>query len=119
MTADRSPKGTVQIALRISPELRERIKLEADENNRSVNSELTATLEERYPPPVDPEFDKLFEAVHRKLESRHSNDAKALKAQKAKVGQLRAEILRGDASKLSEAVRQLVEMLLVDETKPR
>ena len=56
MSADRKPQGTVQIALRISPSLRERIKFAADENNRSVNSELVATLEEKYPAPTfDPE----------------------------------------------------------------
>lgn len=51
MSDDRTDQGTVQIALRISPELRERIKAAAEENNRSVNKELTATLEERYPAP--------------------------------------------------------------------
>ena len=52
MTSDQNAKGTVQIALRISPQLRERIKSAAETNNRSVNSELTATLEEAYPEPV-------------------------------------------------------------------
>lgn len=44
--------STVQIALRISPELRERIKATAEANNRSVNSELTTALEEMYPAPL-------------------------------------------------------------------
>lgn len=44
-----TPQGTVQIALRISPSLRERIKAAAEVNKRSVNSELTATLERAYP----------------------------------------------------------------------
>ena len=51
MSDDHKPQGTVQIALRISPDLRERVKAAADANNRSVNSELTATLEEKYPAP--------------------------------------------------------------------
>lgn len=51
MSDDGKQFGTVQIALRISPELRERVKRAADANNRSVNSELTATLEEKYPAP--------------------------------------------------------------------
>ncbi len=53
MTADRAAPPTVQIALRISPELRDRIKIAAMTNNRSVNSELTAILEENYPPPKE------------------------------------------------------------------
>lgn len=52
---DQAPKATVQIALRISPDLRKRVKLAADSNNRSVNSELTATLEEAYPDPLSKE----------------------------------------------------------------
>lgn len=55
MTADQTGKGTVQIALRISPGLRERIKSAAEANSRSVNSELTATLEDKYPPDLSAE----------------------------------------------------------------
>jgi hypothetical protein len=55
MSADQNSKATVQIALRISPELRERVKSAAENNNRSVNSELTATLEEKYPPAISAE----------------------------------------------------------------
>ena len=63
MTPDQGPKATVQIALRISPELRERIKRAADDNNRSVNSELTAALEQKYPAPLEGAvpMDKLLE----------------------------------------------------------
>lgn len=46
---NQSKQGTVQIALRITPDLRERIKAAADARQRSVNSELTATLERAYP----------------------------------------------------------------------
>ncbi|WP_420344500.1 Arc family DNA-binding protein [Paenirhodobacter sp.] len=49
MSDQRSDQGTVQIALRISPDLRDRIRSAASMNNRSVNSELTAALEEKYP----------------------------------------------------------------------
>ena len=52
MTDDKAGIGQVQIALRISPDLRSRIKDAAERNNRSVNSELTAALEERYPAPT-------------------------------------------------------------------
>lgn len=51
MSDEKMEQGTVQIALRIAPDLRERIKQAADANNRSVNKELTATLEEKYPAP--------------------------------------------------------------------
>lgn len=61
MADDAKQQGTVQIALRISPDLRERVKAAADANNRSVNSELTATLEEKYPAPsVDDALEKIL-----------------------------------------------------------
>lgn len=37
--------------VRMPPGLRERIKQAAERNNRSMNSEIVATLEEKYPPP--------------------------------------------------------------------
>lgn len=67
MTDDAKPQGTVQIALRISPDLRARVKAAADANNRSVNSELTVALEERYPPPIPSEED-LAAALERSKE---------------------------------------------------
>lgn len=51
MSEEKADQGTVQIALRISPSLRERIKAAADANHRSVNGELTAALEYAYPAP--------------------------------------------------------------------
>lgn len=51
MVQPRAGAGTVQIALRLSPTLRDRIKVAADQAGRSVNSELVATLEEKYPEP--------------------------------------------------------------------
>lgn len=63
MTNDSRSSGTVQIALRISPDLRERIKATAEANNRSVNSELTATLEEQYPKPFSADEDLTMACV--------------------------------------------------------
>ncbi|NDV52157.1 Arc family DNA-binding protein [Salipiger sp. PrR003] len=57
MPTERSQLPTVQIALRITAGLRNRIKAAAAENNRSVNSELVATLEEKYPAPAKPTND--------------------------------------------------------------
>ncbi len=53
MVQPRAGSGTVQIALRLAPDLRDRIKAAADRNGRSVNSELIATLEEQYPAPME------------------------------------------------------------------
>lgn len=43
----------VQVNFRMPVDLRERIKLAAEENNRSMNAEIIATLEEAYPDPYD------------------------------------------------------------------
>lgn len=45
----------LQIALRLSPSLKDRVHAAAKQNNRSVNAEITSTLEEKYPKPVEPE----------------------------------------------------------------
>lgn len=63
MADEMGEQGTVQIALRIAPDLRERIKAAADANNRSVNKELTATLEEKYPAPVNNSYDEYAERL--------------------------------------------------------
>lgn len=45
--------------LRLPDGMRDRIKAAAAENNRSMNAEIVATLEEKYPPP-DPQTDYEF-----------------------------------------------------------
>lgn len=40
-----------QYMLRLPDGMRDRIKAAAEANNRSMNSEIVATLEEKYPPP--------------------------------------------------------------------
>lgn len=42
-------RGADQVSLRLPPGLRERIKEAADRNGRSMNAEIIALLEERYP----------------------------------------------------------------------
>lgn len=45
MVQPRAGQGSVQIALRLSPELRDRIRDMAEANGRSMNSEIVAILE--------------------------------------------------------------------------
>lgn len=45
-------EGTVGMMVRMSEGLRDRIKAAAEANGRSQNSEIVATLEEKYPAPV-------------------------------------------------------------------
>lgn len=42
-----------KFVLRLPEGMRDRIKAAADQNNRSMNAEIVATLEEKYPAPVD------------------------------------------------------------------
>lgn len=44
-------RGADQYTVRFPDGLRDRIKVAADENNRSMNAEIVATLEEKYPKP--------------------------------------------------------------------
>ena len=48
-------RGADQYTVRFPDGLRDRIKAAADANNRSMNAEIVATLEEKYPSPQ--EFD--------------------------------------------------------------
>jgi hypothetical protein len=49
--------GTVQLALRLPEDLRDRIKQAADEAGQSMNSAIVASLEGAYPPPR-PDIDR-------------------------------------------------------------
>ncbi|WP_035026033.1 Arc family DNA-binding protein [Gemmobacter nectariphilus] len=47
-----------QIVIRPPAGMRDRIKAAAEANNRSMNAEIVATLEEKYPAPASPEAQK-------------------------------------------------------------
>lgn len=49
--------------LRLPDGMRDRIKAAAEENGRSMNSEIVAALEEKYPAPPDPEFNALMDWI--------------------------------------------------------
>ncbi|KAF0172865.1 MAG: helix-turn-helix domain-containing protein [Rhodobacteraceae bacterium] len=49
MTELRPGQGSDQFNVRFPPGMRDRIKVAADLNGRSMNAEIIATLEERYP----------------------------------------------------------------------
>lgn len=51
MTELRPGNGADQFNVRFPPGMRDRIKLAADRNGRSMNAEIIATLAEHYPPP--------------------------------------------------------------------
>lgn len=63
--------------LRLPDGMRDRIKAAAETNNRSMNAELVATLEEKYPaPPPDAEAEKLaaiFEALSHSAQKQFVN----------------------------------------------
>lgn len=46
-----------QIVIRPPAGMRDRIKAAAEANNRSMNAEIVATLEEKYPEPAPPDFE--------------------------------------------------------------
>lgn len=52
LTRDIAPFG-----VRMPPALKDRVQAAAKANNRSMNAEIVATLEEKYPAPVVYEFD--------------------------------------------------------------
>lgn len=56
-------RGSDQFQIRLPPGMRERIKIAADANNRSMNAEIVATLEDKYPEP-EPLFQAVFDLYH-------------------------------------------------------
>ncbi|WP_104018438.1 Arc family DNA-binding protein [Roseovarius nitratireducens] len=49
--SDSAPKQEPPYGLRMPPDLKDRVKAAAKANNRSMNAEIVATLEEKYPAP--------------------------------------------------------------------
>lgn len=52
-----------QFIVRLPDGMRDRIKVAADANNRSMNAEIVATLQEKYPAPADPEAEAMLEWI--------------------------------------------------------
>ena len=50
---DRAPQTQDKFVVRLPDGMRERVKAAAELNNRSMNAEIVATLEEAYPPVSD------------------------------------------------------------------
>lgn len=59
--------GVVPLMVRVPEDLRDRIKAAADANGRSQNSEIVATLEEKYPAPTDFDFGSFLTIWSRRL----------------------------------------------------
>ncbi|MDO6722778.1 Arc family DNA-binding protein [Celeribacter halophilus] len=51
--SSKAGRGSDQFVVRMPDGMRDRIKLAADMNGRSMNAEIIATLEEKYPPNMD------------------------------------------------------------------
>jgi hypothetical protein len=56
---DSAPKQEPPYGLRMPPDLKARVKAAAEANNRSMNAEIVATLEEKYPAPRPIDFSTL------------------------------------------------------------
>ncbi len=61
--ADSVGRESDKFMLRLPDGMRDRIKAAADRNGRSMNSEIVATLEEKYPAPPDPEFNAFMDWI--------------------------------------------------------
>ncbi|MEB3419896.1 Arc family DNA-binding protein [Salipiger marinus] len=103
MPTDRAQMPTVQIALRISPSLRNRIKAAATENNRSVNSELSATLEEKYPAPEPPKTDvQRLKLLTEMIDNAMDSDSFSLEVKRAHLSVTR-ELMRELVARMDPA----------------
>ncbi|MER8514806.1 Arc family DNA-binding protein [Mesorhizobium sp. M1060] len=59
--AKKPGRGAEQFVVRLPEGMRDRIRDAADRNNRSMNAEVVATLEEKYPAPIEFDQNAFFE----------------------------------------------------------
>lgn len=72
-------RGADQFTVRFPDGMRDRIKAAAEVNNRSMNAEIVATLQEKYPEPTLDDLRVYLEEIRARLEQvRSEDDAKAL-----------------------------------------
>jgi hypothetical protein len=60
MSDARPGRGSDQFALRLPDGMRDRIRRAADQNGRSMNAEIVATLEAAYPDVTEPVWDQVY-----------------------------------------------------------
>ena len=63
-----------QFKLRLPADLKDRVQRAAEHNNRSMNAEIVATLEEKYPAPHDRSVFDLIDELREKMESANDPD---------------------------------------------
>lgn len=72
-------RGADQFTVRFPDGMRDRIKAAAESNNRSMNAEIVAALQEKYPEPTIDDLRVFLEELRARLdEVRSEADAKAL-----------------------------------------
>lgn len=91
-----------QIVIRPPEGMRDRIKAAAEENNRSMNAEIVATLEEKYPAPAPPnnDFDRL-KLITTFVDEVYDNDKLSIEQKKVHLNVLQG-MMRDIAERLSE-----------------
>ncbi|MBF9050630.1 Arc family DNA-binding protein [Roseobacter sp. HKCCD9010] len=67
MAESRTGRGSEQFVVRLPDGMRDRIKIAASINQRSMNAEIVATLEETYPPVSDPHLAEMHQLLSRYL----------------------------------------------------
>ena len=70
--------------LRLPDGMRDRIKAAADSNNRSMNAEIVATLEERYPAPeqFDAKVERMIFAVGKRIKTAQTEPERTAEIQR-------------------------------------
>lgn len=117
MVQGRTGSGNVvPLMVRVPEDLRDRIKAAADANGRSQNSEIVATLEERYPAPVYENVD-LWHGYYAELTRNLSEIQDIFESMRSAEGEYLSSLqTRIDAlfSRDEELIRLMDEMLPVE-----
>lgn len=67
MAGEKHGRGADQVSLRLPDGMRDRIKLQADRNGRSMNAEIVQALEEFFPP--EPSIEQVLDRVHAAIDT--------------------------------------------------
>lgn len=86
-----------KFVLRLPDGMRDRIKAAAEANNRSMNSEIVATLEEKYPRPINRDFD--FGDLYRIMDRVHEGH-----------GEVEQDYLLDEANRMLDAINAPVRL---------
>lgn len=100
---DSSPKQEPPYGLRMPPDLKGRVKAAAEASGRSMNAEIVATLEEKYPAPPAAPVDRAIEIAEEMFQIARAMADKNMNTLEMAIGLTKIKELEDEFRKLQES----------------